>query len=147
MNESKNKLDGNAPGLLRLATDIVSAYVSNNTMTAGDIPAIIRTVHSTLKDIEIGIERNTQELTPAVPIKKSIAADHIICLEDGKKLKMLKRYLRSQYGMTPEEYRQRWSLPNDYPMVAPNYAAQRSRLAKQIGLGRTAASTQSKRKK
>ncbi|MDR3500394.1 MAG: MucR family transcriptional regulator [Parvibaculum sp.] len=147
MNESKNKLDGNAPGLLRLATDIVSAYVSNNTMTASDIPAIIRTVHSTLKDIEIGIERNTQELTPAVPIKKSIAADHIICLEDGKKLKMLKRYLRSQYGMTPEEYRQRWSLPNDYPMVAPNYAAQRSRLAKQIGLGRTAASTQSKRKK
>jgi predicted transcriptional regulator len=147
MNESKNKLDGNAPGLLRLATDIVSAYVSNNTMTAGDIPAIIRTVHSTLKDIEIGIERNTQELTPAVPIKKSIAADHIICLEDGKKLKMLKRYLRSQYGMTPEEYRQRWSLPNDYPMVARNYAAQRSRLAKQIGLGRTAASTQSKRKK
>jgi len=118
----------------------VAAYVSKNALTAGDLPDIIRTVHNTLADLEQGGGRGpAQELTPAVPIKKSIAADYIVCLEDGKKLKMLKRYLRSQYGMTPEEYRARWGLPADYPMVAPNYAAQRSRLAKQIGLGRSSA--------
>ncbi len=148
MNESKNKADGNTPGLLRLASDIVSAYVSNNPMSAGDLSGIIRTVHNTLLELDTGAGRGAQELVPAVPVKKSVAADYIVCLEDGKKLKMLKRYLRSQYGMTPEEYRARWNLPNDYPMVAPNYAAQRSRLAKQIGLGRTSnGSSRGKRKK
>ncbi|HEX7775511.1 MAG TPA: MucR family transcriptional regulator [Parvibaculum sp.] len=148
MSESKNKADGNAPGLLRLASEIVSAYVSNNAMSAGDLSGIIRNVHNTLKELDGSAERPAEELTPAVPVKKSIAADYIVCLEDGKKLKMLKRYLRSQYGMTPEEYRARWGLPNDYPMVAPNYAAQRSRLAKQIGLGRSdLAGTRGKRKK
>jgi predicted transcriptional regulator len=148
MSESKSKTEGSSAGLLQLATDIVSAYVSNNSMSAGDLSGIIRTVHSTLKELEGGVERSAQELVPAVPIKKSVAADYIVCLEDGKKLKMLKRYLRSQYGMTPEEYRARWGLPNDYPMVAPNYAAQRSRLAKQIGLGRTGAGAgRGKRKK
>jgi len=141
MTESKNKSDGATPGLLRLASDIVSAYVSKNALNAGDLPEMIRTVHNTLAELEMGGGQGpAQELTPAVPVKKSVAADYIVCLEDGKKLKMLKRYLRSQYGMTPEEYRARWNLPADYPMVAPNYAAQRSRLAKQIGLGRSSAS-------
>jgi predicted transcriptional regulator len=121
-----------------LASEIVSAYVSNNVTATSDLAGMIRTVHNTLLDIESGKEHGGQDLNPSVPIKKSVTADYIICLEDGKKLKMLKRYLRSQYGMTPEEYRARWGLPADYPMVAPNYAAQRSRLAKQIGLGRTA---------
>ncbi|MCE9648864.1 MAG: MucR family transcriptional regulator [Parvibaculum sp.] len=148
MTESKNKTDGSPVDILRLASEIVSAYVSNNTMATGDLPGMIRTVHNTLLDIGNGAEANGVELVPAVPIKKSVAADYIVCLEDGKKLKMLKRYLRSQYEMTPEEYRARWNLPADYPMVAPNYAAHRSRLAKQIGLGRTATSTtRAKRKK
>src|SRR3546814_11093668 len=107
---------------------------------SSDLTNIIRAVHNTLVDIDGGVESTGPDLTPAVPIKKSVNAEFIVCLEDGKKLKMLKRYLRSQYGMTPEEYRARWGLPADYPMVAPNYAAQRSRLAKQIGLGRPASS-------
>lgn len=147
MTESKNKTDGNAAEILKLASEIVSAYVSNNTLATGDLAGMIRTVHNTLLDIENGVERSDHELTPAVPIKKSVTAEYIVCLEDGKKLKMLKRYLRSQYGMTPEEYRARWGLPADYPMVAPNYAAQRSRLAKQIGLGRTATSSPRARRK
>ncbi len=121
---------------LGLAVEIVSAYVSNNAMSSADLPAMIRTVHTTLVDLGKGTDTSEPDLTPAVPVKKSVTPDYIICLEDGKKLKMLKRYLRSQYGMTPEEYRARWGLPHDYPMVAPNYAAQRSKLAKQIGLGR-----------
>jgi predicted transcriptional regulator len=148
MTESKNKTDGSPVDLLRLASEIVSAYVSNNAMATGDLPGMIRTVHNTLLDIGNGAESNGAELVPAVPVKKSVTAEYIVCLEDGKKLKMLKRYLRSQYAMTPEEYRARWALPADYPMVAPNYAAHRSKLAKQIGLGRTAASsTRAKRKK
>lgn len=140
MTESKNKTGGSRVELLRLASSIVSAYVGNNPLATADLSNIIRTVHHTLMDIDGGVEGAGADLTPAVPIKKSVNADFIVCLEDGKKLKMLKRYLRSQYGMTPEEYRARWGLPADYPMVAPNYAAQRSRLAKQIGLGRTATS-------
>jgi predicted transcriptional regulator len=109
---------------------------------------MIRTVHTTLQELEHGTGQVAQDLIPAVPVKKSISADYIVCLEDGKKLKMLKRYLRSQYGMTPEEYRARWGLPADYPMVAPNYAAQRSKLAKQIGLGRASAvNTRGRRRK
>jgi len=125
--------------ILRLVTEIVAAYVSNNPVSANDLPEMIRTVHLSLSNIESGSENKEVDLVPAVPVKKSVTPDYIICLEDGKKLKMLKRYLRSQYGFTPEEYKARWSLPHDYPMVAPNYAAQRSRLAKQIGLGRVSA--------
>ncbi len=144
MSESKGITEVTSMGLLGLASNIVSAYLSRNTVPANDLPSLIRTIHTTLSELETGKTQGAaQELTPAVPVKKSVAPDYIVCLEDGKKLKMLKRYLRSQYGMSPEEYRVRWGLPLDYPMVAPNYAAQRSRLAKQIGLGR--ASTQGTR--
>ena len=141
MSDQADKTGTDTPHLLRLAGQIVSAYVSNNALTMGDVPDLIRTVHDTLSELENGGERaSSRDLTPVVPIKKSVTPDYIICLEDGKKLKMLKRYLRSQYGMSPEDYRARWNLPSDYPMVAPNYATQRSRLAKQIGLGKTATS-------
>lgn len=139
MPESKNMTDESYEDVLGLTTEIVSAYVSNNAMAAADIPSLIKSVYSTLSGLEKGEDAALADLTPAVPIKKSVTPEFIICLEDGKKLKMLKRYLRSQYGMTPEEYRARWGLPLDYPMVAPNYAAQRSKLAKQIGLGRVSA--------
>lgn len=141
MNETKSSPQSDTTEILSLATEIVAAYVSNNTVTATDLPGLIHTVYTTLLEIEQGGGQRETELTPAVPIKKSVTADYIICLEDGKKLKMLKRYLRSQYGLSPEEYKARWGLPHDYPMVAPNYAAQRSKLAKQIGLGRVGAGT------
>lgn len=136
MSERDPKPDNDAANLLKLASQIVSAYVSNNTLSTNDLPDMIRTIYGTLSNLESGVEPVSHNLTPAVPIKKSITSDFIICLEDGKKLKMLKRYLRSQYGMSPDDYRARWGLPADYPMVAPNYASQRSRLAKQIGLGK-----------
>jgi len=147
MNDTKSSTPTDSTEILRLATEIVAAYVSNNAMAANDLPGMIRTVHSTLAGLDQAQSPAEAELTPAVPIKKSVTADHIICLEDGKKLKMLKRYLRSQFGLTPEEYRARWGLPHDYPMVAPNYAAQRSKLAKQIGLGRVAAAPAKPRRK
>ena len=141
MSDQDDKTGSTAPQLLKLAGQIVSAYVSNNTLATGDVADLIRTVHDTLSELENGGERTSnRDLTPVVPIKKSVTPDYIICLEDGKKLKMLKRYLRSQYGMSPEDYRARWNLPSDYPMVAPNYATQRSRLAKEIGLGKAATS-------
>ena len=137
MSDNKSKHEGESSTILRLVTDIVSAYVGKNAVGSEDLPMMIRTVHSTLLQLDQGpIPTETKDLVPAVPIKKSVTADFIVCLEDGKKLKMLKRYLRAQFGMTPEESRARWGLPVDYPMVAPNYAAQRSTLAKQIGLGR-----------
>jgi predicted transcriptional regulator len=149
MSEQDIKQGKDVPHLLKLVGQIVSAYVSNNTVATGDLPGFIRTVHDTLNEIDSGAEPVSRDLTPVVPIKKSVTADYIICLEDGKKLKMLKRYLRSQYGMSPEDYRARWNLPADYPMVAPNYASQRSRLAKQIGLGKAATNgtTRTRRKK
>ena len=147
MNETKSPAPADSTEILRLATEIVAAYVSNNAMAANDLPGMIRTVHSTLAGLEQSSGERESELVPAVPVKKSVTSDYIICLEDGKKLKMLKRYLRSQYGLSPEEYRVRWNLPHDYPMVAPNYAAQRSKLAKQIGLGRVAAAPARPRKK
>ena len=141
MSDQDDKTGSTAPQLLKLAGQIVSAYVSNNTLATGDVADLIRTVHDTLSELENGGERTSnRDLTPVVPIKKSVTPDYIICLEDGKKLKMLKRYLRSQYGMSPEDYRARWNLPSDYPMVAPNYATQRSRLAKEIGWGKAATS-------
>ena len=123
--------------LLRLGAGIVAAYVSRNTVAADAVPDIIRTVHQTLEGITRGAPVSSEERPkPAVPIGKSVQHDFIVCLEDGKKLKMLKRYLRSRYNMSPDEYRRRWGLAPDYPMVAPAYAARRSDFAKQIGLGR-----------
>ncbi len=120
--------------LLELTTNVVSAHVSNNSVAMADLPRLIREVHDTLISVSNG-GREPERLTPAVPVKKSVTPDFIVCLEDGKKLKMLKRHLKTAYNMTPEEYRERWSLAADYPMVAPNYAKQRSKLAKEIGLG------------
>ena len=123
---------------LILTTDIVSAYVSNNSVNAEKVPALIQEIHDTVKALAAGAAANAGNQSPAVPIKKSVTPDHIICLEDGKKLKMLKRYIRTQYGLSPEEYRRKWGLPADYPMVAPNYAKRRSQFAKDIGLGKGA---------
>ena len=118
---------------LESVSKIVSAYVSNNSLSSSELPQLIWTAHEALKSLDQGA---SSPLEPAVPIKKSVKPDYIICLEDGMKLKMLKRHLRTSYDMSPDEYRQRWRLPGDYPMVAPNYAAKRSDLAKRIGLGR-----------
>jgi predicted transcriptional regulator len=121
--------------LLELTTEIVAAHVSNNTVPVGDLPQLINKVYNSLANIWNVPALPAERPQPAVPIKKSIHADYIVCLEDGKKLKMLKRHLKTAYNMTPETYRERWGLASDYPMVAPNYARQRSRLAKEIGLG------------
>jgi predicted transcriptional regulator len=123
--------------LLRMAANVVAAYVGNNALPAGQIPEIISSVYHSLRRIrhDDGDARG-ESLRPAVPIKKSVTADYIVCLEDGKKLKMLKRHLRTTFNMTPEQYRAKWGLPADYPMVAANYAEQRSAFAKKIGLGR-----------
>jgi predicted transcriptional regulator len=125
--------------LLKLVTDIVAAYVSNNPVPVGELPAMIKSVYATLGSLaggHVGDAVTSQK--PAIPVKKSITPEYLICLEDGKKLKMLKRYLRSRYGLNPDQYRTKWGLPADYPMVASNYAAQRSEFAKKIGLGRPA---------
>ncbi len=124
---------GNDTSSLEMVSKIVSAYVSKNSLPPGDLPHLIKTVHEALKSPGQAASSRPE---PAVPIKKSVTPDYVICLEDGKKLKMLKRHLRTAYDMSPDEYRQRWELPGDYPMVAPNYAKQRSELAKKIGLGR-----------
>src|SRR5499426_475390 len=119
-----------------LTADIVSAYVSNNSVPATEIPALINQVHAALARVSTSRgELTGDSVKPAVSVKKSITADYIVCLEDGKKFKSLKRHLRTQYNMTPDQYREKWSLPPDYPMVAPNYAIARSELAKQMGLG------------
>ncbi|HVJ42868.1 MAG TPA: MucR family transcriptional regulator [Dongiaceae bacterium] len=128
--------DSKRQALLPMVTEIVAAHLSNNAVPVGDIPRLINEVYGALTGLgQAGspVVALTQE--PAVPIKKSVLADHIVCLEDGKKLKMLKRHLRTVYGLTPEQYREKWNLPADYPMVAPNYAKKRSSLARQIGLG------------
>jgi predicted transcriptional regulator len=124
----------NNKDLLTLTTEIVSAHVSNNSIALADLPQLINQVFQTLSGIG-RIAPTAARPQPAVPIKKSIHPDYIVCLEDGKKLKMLKRHLMTAYKLTPEAYRERWGLAPDYPMVAPNYARQRSRLAKEIGLG------------
>jgi predicted transcriptional regulator len=121
---------------IELTAEIVSAYVSNNSVQAADLSSLISQVHSALTRVSSGhADAPNEPLKPAVSVKKSITPDHIVCLEDGKKFKSLKRHLRTQYSMTPEQYREKWSLAPDYPMVAPNYAAARSQLAKQMGLG------------
>lgn len=129
MSEKIEKLE-----LLALTTDIVTSHLSRNTMETSEISGLIREVYSTLANVG-STEAVTDRPQPAISIRKSVQPDYIICLEDGKKLKMLKRHLKTAYNMTPEEYRQRWGLPSDYPMVAPNYASQRRNLAKKIGLG------------
>ena len=122
--------------LLALTTEIVSSHVANNTVPQNDIAGLIEQVFRTLSNLGGGGMVSTDRgALPAVPVKKSVTPDYIVCLEDGKKLKMLKRHLKTAYDMSPEEYRERWGLPADYPMVAPDYAKQRSRLAKDIGLG------------
>ena len=121
--------------LLSLTSEIVAAHVSNNMVAVSDLPQLIQQVYRSLSGIGTEVAPQPERPVPAVPIKKSVTPEHIICLEDGKKLKMLKRHLKTSYNMSPEEYRERWGLPADYPMVAPSYAKQRSRLAKQIGLG------------
>jgi len=119
-----------------MTTDIVSAYVGNNTVTASDLPGLIQSVHNALMGVTTGVvELEAAPKEPAVSVKKSITPDFLVCLEDGRKFKSLKRHLRTKYNMSPEEYRAKWALPKDYPMVAPNYAAARSNLAKQMGLG------------
>jgi len=121
---------------IELTAQIVSAYVSNNPVASGDLSALINQVHGALTRVSTGQgDPQTEPLRPAVSVKKSITPEYIVCLEDGKKFKSLKRHLRTQYGVTPEQYREKWNLPADYPMVAPNYAAARSQLAKQMGLG------------
>jgi len=136
--------NASAQSYIGLAADIVSAYVSNNSLPTSELPALLNAVHTALASTAKG---QTQEpppaLVPAVPIKKSITPDYLVCLDDGKKFKSLKRHLRTTYDLTPEQYRAKWGLPRDYPMVAPNYAKARSELAKTIGLGqqRAAAKT------
>ena len=131
MNEQNSGAD-----LIDLAADIVSAYVSNNTVPTADLPALIASVHRALSNTQAGAsEAEPEPLKPAVNPKKSVFPDYIVCLEDGKKFKSLKRHLRTHYDLSPEDYREKWGLPADYPMVAPNYAAARSALAKKMGLG------------
>ncbi len=122
--------------LIELTADIVSAYISNNTISASDLPGLIHEVHVALHETAGGPgEPEPEPLKPAIAIKKSVTPDYIICLEDGKKFKSLKRHLRTHYDLSPEDYREKWGLPVDYPMVAPNYAKARSQLAKKMGLG------------
>jgi predicted transcriptional regulator len=125
-----------ADDYVELAAEVVSAYVSNNSVGVADLPALIKEVHAALKRVASGAkEEVAAPQTPAVPVRKSVTPDYIICLEDGKKFKSLKRHLRTRYNMTPQEYREKWGLAADYPMVAPNYASARSELAKKMGLG------------
>lgn len=126
--------------ILRMAVEVVAAYVSRNPLPAAQISEVIQTVFNSLNQIDDHLpEAKAEAPRPAVAVKRSVTPDYIVCLEDGKKLKMLKRHLRTTYNLTPDEYRAKWNLPPDYPMVAPNYAAQRSAFAKKIGLGRKAA--------
>lgn len=126
-----------ASELLDLTTSIVAAYLSNNTIAAADIPALITTVHASLGSVGEPVAVKPEPLVPAVPIRQSVKHDHIVCLEDGKHLKMLKRHLRTAYDMSPDQYRAKWNLPRDYPMVAPAYSEKRSQLALSYGLGKS----------
>lgn len=130
-----------------MVAKVVAAYVSNNPVPVTDLPGLVKSVHGTLDALAGRTTPDPAALQkPAVPIRKSIGTDYIVCLEDGRRLKMLKRYLRSRYKLSPEEYRAKWGLPPDYPMVAPNYAAQRSAFAKKIGLGRTSSKAKQRKR-
>ncbi|MGF1610312.1 MAG: MucR family transcriptional regulator [Kiloniellales bacterium] len=122
--------------LMQNTTKVVSSFVANNSVSANDLPVLIRSVADTFRSINAPQPASPGNRKPAVAIRKSVTPEYLVCLEDGKKLKMLKRHLRTAYNLSPSDYRERWGLPADYPMVAPNYAKQRSRLAKKIGLGR-----------
>jgi predicted transcriptional regulator len=148
MSDTKQDNNKTTDQLLQLATGIVSSYVSHNQIPMIEVPVILKSVHSVLTGLVNGTAMETASgAKPAVAIKKSVGEDFIICLEDGKKLKMLKRYLRSNFNLSPEEYRAKWGLPPDYPMVAPAYARQRSDFAKKIGLGRVPSNTGRGRRK
>lgn len=133
-NESK-AAESADPEIMRMTAQVVAAYVGQNALPAAQIPDVINTVHSALVTLR-DQDQPEETPTPAVSVRKSVTPDYLVCLEDGRKLKMLKRHLRTTYDMTPDEYRAKWGLPSDYPMVAPNYAKQRSEFAKRIGLGR-----------
>ena len=140
MNDTAGAATGHEQELIELSTEIVAAYVSHNALSPNDLPKLIAEVHGALRSLSTNeVPVMVEELKPAVPVRKSVAADFIVCLEDGKKFKSLKRHLRTHYNLSPEEYREKWGLPADYPMVAPNYSATRSKLAKDNGLGRKAA--------
>lgn len=132
---SEEKMSQGKDNLIKLTADIVSAYVGNNPVQTADLGTLIKDVHGSLAKLNAEPEPAPAPAKPAVSARKSITDDYLICLEDGKKFKSLKRHLRSKYDMSPEEYREKWGLPHDYPMVAPSYARQRSKLAKQMGLG------------
>ena len=139
MNDLTVGLTANDNDLIDLSAEIVSAYVSHNALSVADLPKLIADVHVALRGLRSGSALEpVVELKPAVPVRRSVSADFIVCLEDGKKFKSLKRHLRTHYNLSPEEYREKWGLPADYPMVAPNYSATRSKLAKDNGLGRKA---------
>ena len=140
-------IDGNNEMLITLTADIVAAHVSNNSVSVGDLPALIANVHGALAGLGEPATIAATPLVPAVPVRSSVKRDYIVCLEDGKKLKMLKRHLMTHYGMTPDDYRAKWGLAADYPMVAPAYAEQRRDLAKAIGLGRAPGSGRKKKVK
>ena len=127
-------MDDNS-ALIEITADVVAAYVSANSVTASELPGLIRSVHAALGGVSIAVEPEAPPKEPAVPVKKSITPEFLVCLEDGRKFKSLKRHLRSKYNLSPEDYRAKWGLPKDYPMVAPNYARARSDLAKRMGLG------------
>lgn len=139
MATQKEDLDNDTHAMLiQMTSEVVAAYVSNNPVQAGDLPNVITRVHNTMKELSSsGGEEAVKDANPAVSVRKSITPDYLICLEDGKRFKSLKRHLRSKYNLSPEEYREKWGLPADYPMVAPNYAKQRSELAKKMGLGQS----------
>ena len=133
--EGESKMDDKSE-VIEMTADIVAAYVGANSVAAGDLPSLIQSVHRALTGVAGGVDTTeAAPKEPAVPVKKSITADYLICLEDGRKFKSLKRHLRTKYNMSPEDYRAKWALAKDYPMVAPNYAKARSELAKQMGLG------------
>src|SRR5690554_4094597 len=139
MSDPAGSATGYEHDLIELSTEIVSAYVSHNSVSVTDLPKLIADVHGALRGLQTNeVQAPAEELKPAVPVRKSVTADYIICLEDGKKFKSLKRHLRTHYNLSPEEYREKWGLPADYPMVAPSYSATRSKLAKDNGLGRKA---------
>jgi predicted transcriptional regulator len=134
--EQQTQAQQNKPDLLALTADIVASYLRHNQVPANELPAVLRRIHDSLGEMSGQSPAATANLVPAIPPKKSISEEFIICLEDGKKLRTLKRYLMTQYNLTPEQYRAKWGLPRDYPMVAPAYARLRSAFAKKIGLGR-----------
>jgi predicted transcriptional regulator len=142
MSEQTNET---AEMLITLTADIVAAHVSNNSVAVSDLPVLISNVHSALAGLSGGVAVPVAALEPAVPVRNSVKKEYIVCLEDGKKLKMLKRHLMTHYGMTPDDYRTKWGLPSDYPMVAPAYAETRRMLAKAIGLGRAPGSGRKKK--